>query len=139
MNYNNYSMIVQEPEKQLFATTALQEIYFDEQRPLAVAENIEDALEILWLSRHKDTHPYFLSRWQKQLLLALAIMHKKPSLLIIDEPFTWLDRISTQKLIVLLQKFYYEHHCTIVLTSHSNDLSIENARIINITDFHPIS
>ena len=47
MNYNNYSMIVQEPEKQLFATTALQEIYFDEQRPLAVAENIEDALEIL--------------------------------------------------------------------------------------------
>lgn len=116
--YKRLWIIFQEPEKQLFGDTIESEIYFDEIEKKNV-KYIQDRLWIFWLIKDESFHPYFLSRWQKQALLILAVIHKSPDLLIIDEPFTWLDNDLTEKIFNLINDYHKKSRCTIIFT-HQN-------------------
>ncbi|MBN8823134.1 MULTISPECIES: ABC transporter ATP-binding protein [unclassified Spirosoma] len=60
-----------------------------------------------------------LSAGMKQrLLLALAFINK-PMLLLLDEPFTAVDRDNTRFILRLLAELQREYGTTVVLTSHS--------------------
>ncbi len=115
--FKSYWFILQEPEKQLFERSVLREIQFWKDT-IWVTDDIIKQLELIWLLKYKDLHPFFLSRGQKQLLVTLSVINKEPELLIIDEPFTWLDDVSKHNIINIINQYHNKSHCTILIADH---------------------
>ncbi len=114
-NYKRYSLILQEPEKQLFSHSILEELKFGLKKPEEYNKEIKEILNIIGLDKLKDAHPFFISRGQKQLLLISAILIRKPELIMIDEPFTGIDNKMVKKIINLILYYYKLYQPTIIL------------------------
>ncbi len=112
-------IVHQEPQKQLFSNTVYNELTFEDKD--YNKKEIQEILNLIELSNQKYQHPYFLSRGEKQLLLIASVLIKKPELIIIDEPFTGLDRITTRKIFKLIIFFYKKYYPTIILSSQKED------------------
>lgn len=81
------------------------------------ARRIEELLETVELRARGDTPVRALSRgMQQRLAVARAVLHR-PSLLLLDEPFTGLDVLAAEALTVLLETLV-ESGCTLLLTTH---------------------
>lgn len=77
-----------------------------------------EILELLNLNFYKDRLAKTLSRgYQQRLGIARAIIHS-PKLLILDEPFTGLDRKAVNILINFLLNLKKEKKTTILMTTH---------------------
>jgi energy-coupling factor transporter ATP-binding protein EcfA2/energy-coupling factor transporter transmembrane protein EcfT len=107
------AFVMQEPDKQLFCTTVLDEICFCKSASLI---SISD-LRKIHLSKHKNQHPLFLSRGQKQKLLIASSILQNPDLLIIDEPFTGLDKNSIEDIKEMLIDFKLNQNGTVILSA----------------------
>ena len=82
-----------------------------------VASVVEEAVERADLSARVDTPVRSLSRGMHQrLTIARAVLHR-PSLLLLDEPYTGLDPVSADRLSALLTQFR-EQGTAAILTTH---------------------
>lgn len=98
------------------------EILANIQQKITKEQIIQTMIQVgLEEATHKKVSTYSLGMKQK-LRIAQAIM-EKPSILILDEPFSGLDKESVQSLQDLLQSYQAEG-TTILLTSH-DDRQIE--------------
>ena len=94
-------------------------LYAVEDLPQRVAE----ALERVGLSRRADRRVRSLSHgMQKRLAIARAILHR-PSLLLLDEPESGLDRQSVAALADLLREWTASGR-SVVMTTHNVDLGL---------------
>ena len=72
-----------------------------------------------------------LSAGNRQKVGILAAMISNPALLILDEPFNFLDPSSQIELVRILQGLNTEHETTMVLSSHNLDnLGESSSRIL---------
>ena len=86
-------------------------------------ERITDVLERVGLSRRADRRARSLSHgMQKRLAIARAILHR-PSLLLLDEPESGLDRESVSALAELLQEWTASGR-SVVMTTHNINLGL---------------
>ena len=84
-------------------------------------ERVADVLQRVGLSRRADRRVRSLSHgMQKRLAIARAILHR-PSLLLLDEPESGLDRASVAALADLLQEWTASGR-SVVMTTHNLDL-----------------
>ncbi|MEE2658562.1 MAG: heme ABC exporter ATP-binding protein CcmA [Candidatus Latescibacterota bacterium] len=89
---------------------------------------VEAALQRARLGRHADRPVHGFSQGMKQrLALARATLHR-PKLLLLDEPFTGLDRESSQSLTDQLVERLAEEDASSVLVTHRGS---EAARLVN--------
>ena len=91
-------------------------------------------LKLLDLFPLKDTKARFLSSGQKQrvaIARALAII---PKLLLLDEPFSNLDRILTDKLYDFINKEVKRNKTAVVLITHQVEDALKYADRISILD-----
>jgi heme exporter protein A len=80
-------------------------------------ERIADVLQTVDLTAQAHQLVRTYSRgMQQRLAIARAILHA-PALLLLDEPYTGLDKHSASRLLVLLQQLRAEA-CTIILSTH---------------------
>ena len=86
-------------------------------------ERVAEVLERVGLSRRADRRVRSLSHgMQKRLSIARAILHQ-PSLLLLDEPESGLDRDSVSALAALLQEWTAAGR-SVVMTTHNVDLGL---------------
>jgi len=84
---------------------------------------IEEVLELVGLNRRADRRVRSLSHgMQKRLAIARAILHQ-PSLLLLDEPESGLDRDSVASLAELLREWTASGR-SVVMTTHNVDLGL---------------
>ncbi len=84
-------------------------------------DRVADVLQRVGLSRRADRRVRSLSHgMQKRLAIARAILHR-PSLLLLDEPESGLDRASVAALADLLQEWTASGR-SVVMTTHNVDL-----------------
>jgi energy-coupling factor transport system ATP-binding protein len=124
------SCIFQEPEKQLFGKNVLDEILFQKTKN---SEDIGTAVKYLKhvnLGEKIEEHPYFLSRGEKQILLLLSVLLSKPKVLVIDEPFTGLDKTQINKFLNLLSEFYKLQKFTIIMSSQNKIEGVKSSKEI---------
>jgi energy-coupling factor transport system ATP-binding protein len=112
--------VFQVPENQFITSSVYRELAFalenQQLDPLAIQEQVEEALKRDKIEDFKDRSPHTLSAGEQQLVILSAILLLKPTILCLDEPASMLD---TKRKELLLRKLadYSKRGGTIILTT----------------------
>ena len=96
--------------------------------------DIDELLELLGLSAHKDKFPSQLSGGQQQRCSIARALIKNPKILLCDEPTGALDSRSAKEILMLLEKINRKYDTTILIVTHNQTISEMADRVIIIKD-----
>lgn len=88
-------------------------------------EKIDNALNLVGMSKYKDRLYTELSGGQRQRILIAKTLVATPEFLILDEPMTGVDKESKESLFQLLSHINNKHNITILMITHNLE-EIEN-------------
>jgi ABC-type Fe3+/spermidine/putrescine transport system ATPase subunit len=96
---------------------------------------VMESLEIVDLARFGDRRPSALSGGQQQrVALARAIVHR-PSLLLMDEPLSALDKALRAQMQIELRNIHSELGCTVLFVTHDQEEALSlSDRIVVMND-----
>ncbi|MDK2822640.1 MAG: iron(III) transport system ATP-binding protein [Clostridia bacterium] len=104
-------------------------------------KRLEEVLDLVNLKEFKDRYPYELSGGQQQRVALARALAPKPSLLLLDEPFSNLDADLQIEIREELKKIIKQTGITSIFVTHDRDDSkaladrvviLENGQIINV-------
>jgi energy-coupling factor transporter ATP-binding protein EcfA2 len=130
--------VFQNPENQLFSLSVERDVGFGLEN-LAVPR--EEALEkVRWAMRAtgildlKDKAPYELSGGQQQRAAIAGVLAMQPSVLVLDEPTSFLDPKSAEEIVAVIAKLNRELGLTILLVEHRLDIVSRFANRVIVMD-----
>ena len=86
-------------------------------------KKINDAVKIVGLSKEIVTrNTYTLSSSEKKLIQIAIALISNPSMLILEDPFIFLDTINTKKILLLLNRIKDQYKKTIVLATTDSEI-----------------
>ena len=112
-------MMVQEVNKQFFAATIEEELFLGCSPDKRFRQFIYTLMEYVDLLKHKDMPAYFLSGGQKRLLLLLCLIAQSPDVIILDEPFEFIDVENRKKLIYILIEYQKRSGISYILSDQT--------------------
>lgn len=80
---------------------------------------IQQLLAMSGLENLSSQKPHYLSGGQQQRLAIVRALATKPQILLMDEPFSALDRDTKTQLISKLSSIFEELKCTVLIVSHN--------------------
>jgi ABC-type nitrate/sulfonate/bicarbonate transport system, ATPase component len=83
-----------------------------------VVSSVTELLNALEIGELSDKHPNQLSGGQRQRVALARALASESQLLLIDEPFTGLDKELTEKVASLLVSWVKTHHVTMIVAMH---------------------
>ncbi len=81
-------------------------------------QRIDEAMELLDISRYKDRYPFDLSGGQMQRMAIASIIAMKPEVIILDEPTSQLDPQGREEVFLAVQKLS-KQGITIIMVEHN--------------------
>ncbi|WP_429950908.1 ABC transporter ATP-binding protein [Enterococcus sp. AZ101] len=115
--------VMQNPENQIVTESVWQELAFGLENlgtpPSEIKSRIAEMVNFLGIEELLEHQTSELSGGQMQLLNLTSVLLMKPDILILDEPTTQLDPITSQKFIDLIVRLNREMGLTILLVEHS--------------------
>lgn len=127
-------MIFQNPDDQLVCPVVEEEIAFGpENLGLSASEvksRVTRALHIMNLENLRLHAPHLLSGGQKQKVALASVLAMLPEFLILDEPTSMLDPMSSHELLEYLRKINSQNGITVVLISHNPEDLLYADRLI---------
>lgn len=118
-------MVFQNPDDQLFMPTVYEDLMFgpknygmDTEKAEAYAEKI---LEKMGISHLKERYTHKLSWGEKRKVAIACVLMLEPSIMLLDEPTSFLDPKSRTNLMKLLT----ELDCTKIITTHDLDMALD--------------
>lgn len=124
----NVGFLFQNPNDQLFAPTVWEDVAFGPRNlglsEEEVSERVEWALDRVGMSKFIDRPVNQMSHGQAKRVALAGIISMKPSILVLDEPFTGLDFRMVTNMIDIIQKLRQDG-VTILFTTH-NRFFVEN-------------
>lgn len=122
--------LFQNPDHQIFAPTVREEIAFGLRNAgisgEEMEERIQEALSLFDLEPHADEPPATLGYGLRRQVTVASLFALRPSILILDEPTTGLDRGTTRSLFDRLAELHRAGH-TILFITHDMRLVAERA------------
>ena len=107
-------------------------VYREEQRQRA-----EEMLELVGLSKFKNSYPYELSGGMQQRVSIARALATSPNILLMDEPFSALDEFTREKLHDDLLKICHTREMTIVFVTHNIAESVYLSDRVVVMSPHP--
>ena len=101
--------------------------------------DIDELLETLGLTEHKDKFPNQLSGGQQQRCAIGRALAKNPQILLCDEPTGALDYTTSKDILQLIEKINQKYHNTIIIVTHNQAISMMADRILKLRDGKIIS
>jgi len=131
-------LIFQNPDNQIFALTVEKDIAFGLEN-LGIAKT-EMKKEIDWAAkttgidslRLRATHE--LSGGQKQRLTIASVLAMHPSIIVMDEPTSFLDPVGAEHIFDVLDKLNKEYGMTIIIIEHRIDIAAKYVDRIIVFD-----
>jgi cobalt/nickel transport system ATP-binding protein len=118
-------MVFQDPDDQLFMPLVYDDVAFGPLNlglPLEEVEaRVASALATVGALHLRDRPPYRLSGGEKRAVAIAAVLSMSPSILVMDEPSSYLDPKTRRQLIKLLQTFKH----TLIIATHDLDLVLD--------------
>jgi energy-coupling factor transport system ATP-binding protein len=115
-------LVFQDPENQAVMTTVEREIAFGLENvgveSGAITRLVEEALIALGLSRLRHAPLAELSGGELQKVALAAVIASQPHLLLLDEPTSQLDPVSSEELLSAIRRLSEDTGATIVLAEH---------------------
>jgi energy-coupling factor transport system ATP-binding protein len=115
-------LVFQDPESQAVMTTVEREVAFGLENhgiaSSAIARLVEEALISLGLSGLRRAPLSTLSGGELQKVALAAVIATQPHLLLLDEPTSQLDPVSSEELLAAVRRLSEDTGATIVLAEH---------------------
>lgn len=128
------SIVFQDPDDQLVASRVIDDIAFGPENlglpRNDIAERVNDAMKSLDLHSLRDTPIEDLSTAQKQLVAIAGALAMRPSVLVLDEPTSFLSRSAANRLIDRLRDIHRRFHTSIVYITHDMTEAARFDRVI---------
>ena len=124
-------LVFQNPENQLFALSIEKDVAFglenlgmprDEMR-----ERVEWALKLTDIYDLRERSPHEVSGGQQQRVAIAAVLAMQPEIIVLDEPTSFLDPLSAEKIFEVIHDLNKNLGITVVLVEHRLDLTAKYA------------
>ncbi len=96
--------------------------------------DINELLDTLGLTEHRNKFPSQLSGGQQQRCAIARALIKNPKLLLCDEPTGALDSKTSRDILVLLEKINEKYGTTMLIVTHNNSIKNMVHKVIIIKD-----
>jgi len=130
--------VFQNPENQLFSLSVERDVAFGLEN-LGVAK--EEAIErVNWAMKAtgifdlRNKAPYELSGGQQQRAAIAGVLAMRPSVLVLDEPTSFLDPKSAEEIVEIIAKLSRELQLTTLLVEHRLDVVSRYANRVVVMD-----
>ncbi len=130
--------VFQNPENQLFALTVEKDIAFGPENLGLSREDIRQrvdwAMDTTGTRGLKDLAPYELSGGQQQRVALAGILAMEPSVIVLDEPTSFLDPRTAEGVVKAVDDLRREHGIAVIVVEHRLDLVARFADRIVVMD-----
>jgi len=130
--------VFQNPENQLFALTVEKDVAFGPENLGLTREEIRDrvdwAMDAAGTVALKDLAPYELSGGQQQRVALAGVLAMKPSVIVLDEPTSFLDPRTAEEVMAAVDTLRRENGITVIVVEHRLDLVGRYAERIVVMD-----
>ena len=96
--------------------------------------DMEELLETLGLSEHRNKFPSQLSGGQQQRCAIARALIKNPKLLLCDEPTGALDSKTSRDILILLEEINKKYGTTMLIVNHNNSIKNMVHKVIILKD-----
>jgi energy-coupling factor transport system ATP-binding protein len=131
-------LVFQNPENQLFALSVekdvafgLENLGFDRK---TMRERVDWALNLTGISDLRERSPHEMSGGQQQRVAIAAVLAMQPEIIVLDEPTSFLDPLSAEKIFEVIHDLNKNLGLTVILVEHRLDLTAKYANHIIIMD-----
>jgi len=131
-------LVFQNPENQLFALSVEKDVAFGLENLGYSREDmrkkVDWALNLTGIYDLRERSPHEMSGGQQQRVAIAAVLAMQPEIIVLDEPTSFLDPLSAQKIFEVIHDFNKNLGITVVLVEHRLDLTAKYADHIIIMD-----
>ncbi|HEX9262258.1 MAG TPA: ABC transporter ATP-binding protein [Candidatus Bathyarchaeia archaeon] len=131
-------LVFQNPENQLFALSIEKDVAFglenlgfsrDEMR-----KRVDWALNLTGIYDLRERSPHEVSGGQQQRVAIASVLAMQPEIIVLDEPTSFLDPLSAEKIFQVIHELNQTLGITVVLVEHRLDLTARYANHIIIME-----
>jgi energy-coupling factor transport system ATP-binding protein len=131
-------LVFQNPENQLFALSIEKDVAFGlENNGVPRAEmrkKVDWALSQTGIYDIRERSPHEISGGQQQRVAIASVLAMEPDIIVLDEPTSFLDPLSAEKIFEVIYKLNKEQGITVVLVEHRLDLTAKYANHLIVMD-----
>jgi energy-coupling factor transporter ATP-binding protein EcfA2 len=130
--------VFQNPENQLFSLSVERDVAFGLEnlgipREEAV-KRVEWAMQATGILALRNKAPYELSGGQQQRAAIAGVLAMRPSVIVLDEPTSFLDPKSAEEIVAVIAKLNRELNLTTLLVEHRLDVVSRYANRVIVMD-----
>jgi len=130
--------VFSDPEAQLSQITVFDELAFGPANlgveKKEIIDRVDRILHLLGLEEMRDRSPFQLSGGEQQKVAIASVLSMNPEILVLDEPTSNLDPISTEQIFQVISKLNREAGITVLLVEHEIELLAQYAERIIVMD-----
>ena len=131
-------LVFQNPENQLFALSIEKDVAFGLENlgvpRKEMQERVEWALNLTGIYDLRERSPHEVSGGQQQRVAIASVLAMQPKIIVLDEPTSFLDPLSAEKIFEVIHELNQKLGLTVVLVEHRLDLTAKYANRIIIMD-----
>ncbi|HSQ49087.1 MAG TPA: ATP-binding cassette domain-containing protein [Candidatus Deferrimicrobiaceae bacterium] len=131
-------LVFQNPENQLFALSIEKDVAFGlENNGVDRAEmrkKVDWALNQTGIYDIRERSPHEISGGQQQRVAIASVLAMEPEIIVLDEPTSFLDPLSAQKIFEVIYKLNKEQGITVILVEHRLDLTAKYTNHLIVMD-----
>src|SRR3989337_1343364 len=131
-------LVFQNPENQLFALSIKKDVAFGLENlgfsREEMQKKVEWALKLTDIYDLRERSPHEVSGGQQQRVAIAAVLAMQPEIIVLDEPTSFLDPLSAERIFEVIHELNKNLGITVVLVEHRLDLTAKYANHIIIMD-----
>jgi energy-coupling factor transporter ATPase len=120
-------LVFQNPENQLFALSIEKDVAFGLENTSVsrgeMRKKVDWALNQTGIYDIRERSPHEISGGQQQRVAIAAVLAMEPKIIVLDEPTSFLDPVSAEKIFEVIYRLNKEQGITVVLVEHRLDLT----------------
>lgn len=131
-------LVFQNPENQLFALSIEKDVAFGLENLGASREEmrrkVDWALKQTGIYDIRERSPHEISGGQQQRVAIASVLAMEPDIIVLDEPTSFLDPLSAEKIFEVIYRLNKEQGITVILVEHRLDLTAKYTNHLIVMD-----